>query len=86
MIPGFLPPMKFIGNVPKDLSAWLRDWHNKGVLIGTACARAFLLAETGLLKGKVAMTNWAYADYFKKRYPDVHLKPERILTLIALCR
>jgi transcriptional regulator GlxA family with amidase domain len=49
-------------------------------MIGTTCTGAFFLAETGLLDGRVATTNWSFASYFQKLYPDVNLKPERILT------
>jgi len=81
LIPGFLPPMEFIGNVPEELARWIRHWHDKNAMIGTTCTGTFLLAETGLLDGKVATTNWEFARYFQKLYPKVHLKPERILTV-----
>jgi transcriptional regulator GlxA family with amidase domain len=81
LIPGSLPPLEFIGNVPEELKTWLRSWHDKKTLIGSTCTGAFLLAETGLLDGKIATTNWLFARYFKKLYPNVRLKPERILTV-----
>jgi transcriptional regulator GlxA family with amidase domain len=80
LIPGFLPPLEFIGNIPTELKTWLRYWHNKKTLIGATCTGTFLLAETGLLDGKIATTNWSFARYFQKLYPKVRLKPERILT------
>lgn len=80
LIPGFLPPLNFIGNVPKKLSQWIRRWNDENTMIGATCTGAFFLAETGLLDGKVATTNWSFARYFQKLYPDVKLKPERILT------
>jgi transcriptional regulator GlxA family with amidase domain len=81
LIPGFLPPLDFIGNVPEELKTWLRSWHNKKTLMGATCTGTFLLAETGLLDGKIATTHWSFAGYFKKLYPKVRLKPERILTV-----
>ena len=38
------------------------------------------MAETGLLDGKTATTNLKFSRYFKRLYPQVDLKPERILT------
>ncbi|MCP3953462.1 MAG: helix-turn-helix domain-containing protein [Desulfobacterales bacterium] len=80
LLPGFLPPLEFVNNVPAELVTWIRDWHAKDTLIGTTCTGTFFLAETGLLDGKVATTNWSFARYFQKLYPSVQLKPERILT------
>jgi transcriptional regulator GlxA family with amidase domain len=39
-----------------------------------------LLAETGLLDGKACSTHWAAADEFKKRYPQINLTGEKIIT------
>jgi len=80
LIPGFIPPLDFIGHVPAELTKWLRSLHDKNTLIGSACTGSFLLAETGLLDGRIATTNWAFARYFQRKYPKVNLKPERILT------
>lgn len=80
LIPGFFAPLDFIGKIPKELATWLKAWHEKDVLIGAVCMGVFLLAETGLLDGKTATTNWMFAKYFRKLYPQVRLKPERLLT------
>ena len=80
LIPGFLPPLEFIGKIPEPLKTWLRSWHDKKAIIGATCTGTFLLAETGLLDGKIATTNWSFARCFQKLYPRVRLKPERILT------
>ncbi|MDY0360646.1 MAG: helix-turn-helix domain-containing protein [Desulforegulaceae bacterium] len=81
LIPGILPPIHFIGNLQEDIKNMIMKWHEREKLIGTICTGSFLLAETGLLDGHEATTNWAYANYFQKLYPKVNLKPERILTL-----
>ena len=66
--------------VQSEVVDWLRDRHAQGASIATICSGAFVLAETGLLDGKTATTHWAFADRFKRRYPRVNLKPERLIT------
>jgi transcriptional regulator GlxA family with amidase domain len=80
LIPGFLPPLGFIGNVPDNLRRWLRHHHENNAMVGTICTGTFLLAETGLLDGKTATTNLKFAKYFQKLYPSITLKAERVLT------
>ena len=59
---------------------WLARQYEKGAHIASICTGSFLLAETGLLDGKIATTHWAYAEQFKKRYPHVKLRIERPIT------
>ncbi|BBD09768.1 transcriptional regulator, AraC family [Desulfovibrio ferrophilus] len=58
---------------------WIGNSHSKGSVICSVCAGAFLLAEAGLLTKRQATTHWALVDSFQTRYPDVDLKPERML-------
>ena len=63
-----------------EVLEWLKDRYHEGSHIATVCSGAFVLAETGLLDGKTATTHWGFADQFKKRYPQIKLKPERLIT------
>lgn len=54
--------------------------HKNGSSIASLCIGAFLLAETGLLKGKKCSTHWAYLHEFKKRYPDIEVEDGTIIT------
>ncbi|WP_187170403.1 GlxA family transcriptional regulator [Salidesulfovibrio onnuriiensis] len=58
---------------------WIRSQHQGGACICTVCAGSFLLAETGLLAGRPATTHWGLAGDFRKRYPDVLLRADRML-------
>ena len=59
---------------------WLRMHYRQGAHIASICTGAYVLAETGLLDGKIATTHWGSAEEFRKRYPRVTLKPERLIT------
>ncbi|RLA40284.1 MAG: AraC family transcriptional regulator [Gammaproteobacteria bacterium] len=59
---------------------WLVKKHQQGIIIGSACTGAFLLAETGLLDGKLATTHFSAVNDFKHRYPKVKMKPEHMVT------
>ena len=48
--------------------------------IASLCKSAFLVAETGLLNGKNCATHWTAHDLFKKRYPQVNLIPEKVIS------
>lgn len=38
------------------------------------CSGAFLLAQLGLLDGRIATTHWRYAQLFKQRFPNITYK------------
>ncbi len=59
---------------------WIKGHAERGADIASVCTGAFLLAATGLLDGKTATTHWAFADDFRKLFPSVNLRPERIIT------
>jgi transcriptional regulator GlxA family with amidase domain len=59
---------------------WLRQHYRSGAHLASICTGAFVLAETGLLDGKTATTHWGSADEFRRRYPRIDLKPERLVT------
>lgn len=61
------------------LTAWLCDQHARGATIASVCAGAFLLGETGLLKGRTITTHWQYAELFSQRFPDVRLDVDQLL-------
>ena len=63
-----------------ELIECLREKGGQGSLVVGNCTGVFLLAEAGLLNGKVATTHWAYVEQFKQRYPQVDLKPEQLIT------
>ncbi|RKT86597.1 Transcriptional regulator GlxA family, contains an amidase domain and an AraC-type DNA-binding HTH domain [Saccharopolyspora antimicrobica] len=44
--------------------------------IMSICTGAFVLAAAGMLDGRPATTHWAYAEDFRRLYPEVDLDPD----------
>jgi transcriptional regulator GlxA family with amidase domain len=63
----------------RRLIAWIKEMHRQGAQLYGACGGSIVLAETGLLDGGEATTHWAYAPLFKKFYPQVTLRIERVI-------
>jgi len=63
-----------------DFVPWITTSYKKGTEVASLCLGAFLLASTGLLKGKKATTHWSATDGFRRMFPDVDLVPEKIIT------
>lgn len=61
------------------LARWIRDRHAEGAAVASICGGAFLLGETGLLKGRSVTTHWVYADAFRDRFPDANLDIDLLL-------
>ena len=68
------------GRYPK-LVAWLRRMHASGATICSACTGANLAAETGLLDGAEATVHWMSEASFRRRHPDVLLRPDEVLVV-----
>lgn len=62
-----------------EVVEWLRAMHARGAMLCSTCSGALLLAETGLLAGGEGTTHWAYADVFRRHFPDVRLRLEHLL-------
>jgi transcriptional regulator GlxA family with amidase domain len=74
------------GDLPKAMEAnaaflpWIVEQYNNGAEVASFCIAAFLLAATGLLKGRKCATHWIAANDFRKMFPDVELVDDRIMT------
>jgi transcriptional regulator GlxA family with amidase domain len=80
IIPAVHGDIKEVLAVNKDLLPWIVQQYESGAEIVSLCIGAFLLAATGLLRGKSCTTHWLMAENFRAMFPDVDLQPYKILT------
>jgi transcriptional regulator GlxA family with amidase domain len=64
----------------KDLLPWIVRQHASGAEVASLCLGAFILASTGLLKGKKCATHWLAENTFQKMFPEIQLVTEKIIT------
>ena len=62
-------------------TAWLRQVHAGGALVGSVCTGSLMLAEAGLLDGRRCAGHWAFRDLFRTAYPKVEFVIDAILCL-----
>jgi len=63
----------------RSVARWLWERHAEGATLCSICGGAFLLAETGLLRDRRATTHWSYAKELAKRFPEIHIDPDRLI-------
>lgn len=54
--------------------------YRAGTHLASICTGAFVLAEAGLLQGRIATTHWGFVPMFRQLYPEIDVRPERMLT------
>ncbi|MDF2152705.1 helix-turn-helix domain-containing protein [Vibrio sp. CAU 1672] len=77
-----IPPsgsMQYYLDPAPSMLEWLVGQRKSGAVLASACAGAFILAQTGLLANKTCTTHWALAGLFRQRFHNIDLKPEAIL-------
>jgi transcriptional regulator GlxA family with amidase domain len=79
-IPAISGDIKTVLELNKDFVGWIQEQYNKGAEVASLCIGAFLLASTGLLKGKQCSTHWLFANEFRNMFPDVELVDGSIIT------
>jgi transcriptional regulator GlxA family with amidase domain len=68
------------GRYPR-LVQWLRQVYERGATLCAACTGGNLIADTGLLDGHQATVPWGFEEDFRRRHPEVELRPEEVLVV-----
>lgn len=67
--------------VSQKFYSWMRKQYANGATMVSVCTGAFLLGESGLLKGKKATTHWKSFDMFEQKYPDTELLKNKLFVV-----
>lgn len=57
---------------------WLLVQNKKGAKICSVCTGAYIIAQSGILKGKRCTTHWKYLDDFASKFPEAVLLRDRL--------
>ncbi|GGG44771.1 GlxA family transcriptional regulator [Hymenobacter glacieicola] len=64
----------------QEFLPWIVQQYQRGAEVASLCMGAFLLAATGLLAGRQCTTHWAAANEFRRMFPEVELREDRLIT------
>ncbi len=65
----------------QELIDLIQEHYKNGGEVASICTGAFLLAATGLLDGKNCSTHWGVASDFRRLFPNVHLKTDKLISI-----
>lgn len=64
--------------VPEAICHAICMAHERGARLVSVCSGVYVLAASGVLKGRRATTHWRYAEDFRSKFPDVQLLPNEL--------
>jgi transcriptional regulator GlxA family with amidase domain len=80
IIPAMTGDMMSSVYLNKDYAPWIAQQYKRGTEVASLCVGTFLLAYSGVLKGKQCTTHWQYANELRYLYPSVQLVEEKVIT------
>jgi transcriptional regulator GlxA family with amidase domain len=80
IVPAVHGDLASVLEVNKDVIRWIKDSYKNGAEVASFCIGIYLLAEAGILDGRVCSTHWAHAQELKVRFPDLNVKDEYFIT------
>ncbi len=71
LIPGFdYDPIEVLKQT-NGAEKWICKQYENGAKVASLCTGSFLVAQSGILNGKSAVSHWLTADIFRQLYPEV---------------
>jgi transcriptional regulator GlxA family with amidase domain len=64
----------------KDFGVWIAQQYKAGAEVASLCTGAFLMAFSGIAKGKQCTIHWQYANELRYFYPSVKVVEEKVIT------
>jgi len=80
IVPAFNGSPDVILEKHKPLLGWIKKMNNAGAEVASLCLGSYLLAETGLLNGKICTSHWMAIEDMKLRYPKVSVLADKVIT------
>jgi transcriptional regulator GlxA family with amidase domain len=80
MVPAFNGDPGFMLDKHRALVDWIADMSNQGAEVASLCFGSYFLAEAGLLTGRTCTSHWMAIADMTKRYPDIHILPDKVIT------
>ena len=80
IIPPLFGELKSCVKLNESALPWIREQYKNGAEVASLCVGAFLLASTGLLRGRKCSTHWAFYKEFQETFPDVDIVDGAIIT------
>ena len=80
IIPALTGVMTAGVHLNKDYAYWIAEQYKEGAEVASLSSGVFLLAFSGLLKGRQCTTHWLYANELKYYYPSIHVVDEKMIT------
>jgi transcriptional regulator GlxA family with amidase domain len=60
------------------LTDWVRERARRARRVASVCTGAFLLAASGVLDGRRAVTHWSFCAELARRFPTIRVEPDPI--------
>jgi transcriptional regulator GlxA family with amidase domain len=64
--------------VSRGVLRWLRQAHRAGAQICSVCTGAFILAQAGLLDGRLCTTHWSRTEQLQRQFPRARVVTNRL--------
>jgi transcriptional regulator GlxA family with amidase domain len=77
----FVNPGESVAGLYEPEARWLKQCHDQGAMLASACSGAVLLGEAGLLANCEATIHWGYVKTLTNNYSGVKVRVDQSLVL-----